>query len=116
MKTRSGFVSNSSSSSFIIINKTDKDLNLLDFAIENRSVFDDFISNYQYDYTFDDFIESVEANNIVIPVGRNVFSFADEDRTICGIVYDYGLREGGNSKRFKWALIECRGQEYDPKI
>ena len=42
MKTRTGFVSNSSSTSFIITNKTAQPVNLVEFVIENKHLIDEF--------------------------------------------------------------------------
>jgi hypothetical protein len=34
--------------------------------------------------------------------GENSVQFGDEQGTLLGEIYDYILREGGESKRFKW--------------
>jgi len=46
MKTRNGFVSNSSSSSFIIRNTSDKELTIVDFVKENPQLIDQFLEEY----------------------------------------------------------------------
>lgn len=104
MKKRKGFVSNSSSSSFIITNKSDKDLTIVDFIIENPHIIEDFVSEYDwYDYTQEQLLESAKANNEVIPANSSdEYIFGDEDGTIIGRVFDYALRVGGDSENFDW--------------
>jgi hypothetical protein len=62
MKIRNGFVSNSSSSSFIIRNKS----------------------------------------NINLTLSAEEYIFGDEDGTLIGRIFDYILRDGGESENFKW--------------
>ena len=45
MKTRQGFISNSSSSSFIIRNNSDKELTIVDFVKENPQLIEQFKKN-----------------------------------------------------------------------
>lgn len=110
MKTRNGFVSNSSSTSFIIINKTNKKLNLVDFVKETPYLIEDFIEQYNWhkeeEYNQQKLIESAEMNNEEIRPGENICTFGDEDGTLIGKVYDYMLRDGGESDSFKWQFYE----------
>ena len=65
MKIRNGFVSNSSSSSFIIINKSNKKLTLVDFVKENPQIVEEWNKYYDYNDSQDDLIKSAEENNII---------------------------------------------------
>lgn len=111
MKIRQGFVSNSSSCSFTIINNTQESLSLYDFACENIHLLVDYFERYGYDNdrlnenVLKEFLHSKEMNCIINP-GSNKFIFGDEDGTLIGRVYDYMLRDGGKSKRFSWRLEE----------
>jgi len=134
IKTRNGFVSNSSSTSFIIENKTKDRLHLCEFIKENSHL----IKQYEEEYspiigkefwkshideklnlkTLEDVISLMcqEAKELeksrgtnwnpkrtkALAPGKNSVQFGDEQGTLLGEIYDYILREGGESKRFKW--------------
>lgn len=107
MKLRNGFVSNSSSSSFIIRNKTNTEKTLVDFVIENKKLVD----SYNYFYDSDELLSEVVAgaeniNKTFAPKESAVMIFGDEDGTSIGRVYDYILRDGGESDSFDWELKE----------
>lgn len=107
MKIRHGFVSNSSSTSFTITNKSNKDLTLVDFVKENPQLVQDWNSSYQYDETQEDLIKSAEENNIDFPADSiDEYTFGDEDGTLIGRIFDYILRDGGESKNFKWEFYK----------
>jgi len=121
MKTRECLVSNSSSTSFIIANKTKQHLTIVDFANENRHLLDRFLGRYEWyaedpKFTHSNLLKSAKLlkgqyyKYDLFP-GDNEVAFGDEDGTLVGQVYDYILRDGGESKRFKWKAIECRGQK-----
>jgi len=112
MKIRIGFVSNSSSCSFIICNITNEEKTLVDFVKENPQLIDDFKKRYDWNadntnFTQEKLIQSAQENNITFNPNENVFCvFGDEDGTLIGEVFDYILRDGGYSDSFKWSFDE----------
>jgi hypothetical protein len=111
MKTRNGFVSNSSSTSFLITNKTKKSLPLSEFVKENPQLIEQFCGRYSWHsddrrYTQESLIKSAKEEGIMISPGQNVYTFGDEQGTLIGEVFDYILRDGGESNRFEWSFYE----------
>ena len=111
MKLRSGFISNSSSTSFIITSLVPEEKTLVDFVIENPNLIEDFKKDYGYTdderYTQENLIKSAEALNVTFaPNKASWHIFGDEDGTLIGKVFDYQLRYGGKSKSFKWRFDE----------
>ena len=112
MKTRSGFVSNSSSTSFYITNRTKERKHLSDFVRENRCLLNVFVQEYDYhewdlDEKFEQMIRESEDpegmyNDVFNPEETIALTFGDEHGTVIGQVYDYVLREGGYSESFCW--------------
>lgn len=139
MKLRLGFVSNSSSSSFIIENKTKSRLKLGDFIRENSQLIDEFKEYETFNIpgeffqghsgktfnikTIEDAInimvvesKEMESNKQIshngqrnrgLEPGENFIIFGDEQGTLLGEIYDYTLRDGGESRRFKWRFDEA---------
>lgn len=116
VKTRHGFVSNSSSTSFVIYNKTDKRLDLEEFVKENPQLVKEYDEEYELDnLTIEeafhqmilearermDYSKKKDRTQRLKP-GPNIIQFGDEEGTTLGRVYDYILRDGGESKRFRW--------------
>ena len=95
MKIRTGFVTNSSSTSFTIINKTKEDKTVADFLKENFQLVKQYNDEYGYGegYTESEALESAEEEGITIRPGKNEILFGDEDGTVIGIMFDYILRD-----------------------
>lgn len=112
MKIKWDFVTNSSSTAYIITNRTNEEKHLLDFAMENidlLSVFKREYDWYQKDPRYDvgPFLESVVKNGFTFKPGESKYCvFGDESGTVVGTVYDYILRDGGTSKSFTWRFEE----------
>ena len=111
MKIKWDFVTNSSSTAYIITNKTNKKLHLLDFAMETVHLVKQFKDQYMYEgdtrFEVGPFLESATKNDIVfLPKEEKRCVFGDEQGTIVGHVYDYMLRDGGHSKSFSWKFSE----------
>ena len=111
MKTRNGFVSNSSSTSFMITNKTNRTLTLVDFVEENPQLIEQFCDQYDWHteesgYTQERLLESARGECVDMPPGTHEYVFGDEQGTLVGAVFDYILRDGGESKSFKWRFNE----------
>jgi hypothetical protein len=111
MKTRTGFVSNSSATSFTITNKTNQQKTLVDFVNENPQLLEDFLDTYDWyksddRFTPENLLKSAEENDLTLFPGPVYCTFGDEDGTIIGHVFDYALRAGGSSTSFTWKFEE----------
>jgi len=109
MKERNGFVSNSSSSSFILSSKTDKvsDLNLkvmveLDLnkfeddivVVKNKKELDDYIEEYYTDKSkiYDELMDILENGNTLFFGDANNQSWYEVERHICN--FGFSQTEG----------------------
>ncbi|MEK6833248.1 MAG: hypothetical protein AABY32_04320 [Nanoarchaeota archaeon] len=105
MKYRTGFVSNSSSTAFMITNKSNEDKSLLDFAEEVHFLYDQFFEQYPLStvgMTKKKFFKSAKKRNQIIAKGEFEYDYGDEDYDVVGRVFDYMLRDGGETENFKW--------------
>jgi hypothetical protein len=109
MKFKSDFVTNSSSTAFIITNTSNVKKTLVDFVKENEYLLDEFKEMYftNPNMTQENMIESAKANNETFKPGESKKCvFGDEQGTLIGEIYDYMLRDGGKSKSFRWQFDE----------
>lgn len=112
MKFRNGFISNSSSTSFIITNTSDDGKTLIDFVLENPQIVEEFCSSYFYDYNQEQLVDSAVSlvegcenkDYVFRPHESKACVFGDESGTVIGTVFDYALRTGGTSKSFHWCF------------
>lgn len=107
MKIRLGFVSNSSSSAFIITNTSKEEKTIVDFAKENPQLLESYNTEYSDNISNEDMIESAENRDLNFSPGESKYcAFGDEEGTSIGKVYDYILRSGGKSLNFIWMFRE----------
>jgi hypothetical protein len=104
MKIRGGFVSNSSSTAFIITNNAKFTRDLVDLINSNPKILEDFNSCYDWhNVTEEKLVESAAENNQVFAPGESRrCEFGDEDGTPVGLVFDYGLRNTRPNPVSEW--------------
>jgi len=111
MKVKKSFVTNSSSTAFIITNKTKMKKSIVDFVKENPQIIENFKREYDWysddeRFTQENLITSAKDNNMSLKPGDNYCVFGDEQGTLIGQIFDYALRDGGSSKNFRWKFKE----------
>lgn len=112
MKIRYGWISNSSSTSFLIKNLTNEPKTMLDFAKETLYLVDEHNKKYGYEiHTYDAYLKDAQEeydNYIWKPNETIVCVFGDEHGTTMGAILDYMLRDDKNytADSFEWNFHE----------
>jgi len=81
---------------------------LRDFVEENPQLVEQFCEQYDWhSYTQQEMLDSAEAEGIIFqPNSSQSCVFGDEQGTVVGHVFDYILRDGGESDSFAWQFEE----------
>jgi hypothetical protein len=104
MKIRDGFVSNSSSSSFCVENKTNQDKRLSDFIRENENLIAHFNHSFRETHepvTLQDMLDSIDEDT-KIPANQSVGLEFESYAQTYGMVLRFSLAASGNTESFEW--------------
>ena len=78
---------------------------MLDFVKENPQIVEEWNDNYDKNNTFDELLKSAEENNFTFDANsEDNYDFGDDSGTVIGRMFDYILRDGGESESFKWSF------------
>jgi hypothetical protein len=105
MKVRDGFVTNSSSTVFVIRNKTDKNLTAVDFAREiypllNKEELIEY-EMFKYATTLEDIMEVAKEDNFTIPAKKMMPTILYDDRQGVFKLISV-LNNEGETESFEW--------------
>ena len=87
MKKRNGFVSTSSSSSFLVANKTGEDVTLREFLLKYEQGIRGFMASHKFlSENFEELVAAADELDIIFPAGDNsrgtFVTFSNETRNI----------------------------------
>ena len=122
MKIRLGFVSNSSSSSFLITNKSRKSKKMKDFAKQISFIHDKFIEEFPEYFNDKDKRKRYSKEEMIKEANKSIpmswgpgkthkveFSTEDGVYNLLGFVVAVMLRENGETEDFSWKYLGWNG-------